>query len=228
MQNRQHAYPGMSAASKSVGSLPSAGDLIYGMLNSLDPIFTTHDAAALLGVHPSTVAKWIDSGTLKAFKTLGGHRRIAATELRECFQAAGREVPPELQSVEAKLNVLVIDDEPATLRAIKLLFKPFAGQVSLSMMSSGIEALIWVGVNRPDAVLIDINMPGLDGFEVCRSIRKYEQLEKVVVILMTGNRSEAGAAEAVTAGAAGCLAKPLAAEEVLTLIRRTRRRTAPR
>jgi excisionase family DNA binding protein len=184
---------------------------------STDQLYTTHDISRLLQVDPSTVSKWIDRGILMAFRTPGGHRRVRSADLRAFLITHQMPVPDELGSGTVKL--LVVDDERPVLDAIKRAFKPYAAQVELQSTSSGVEALLLVSEQKPHGMLIDLNMPDIDGLEVCRRIRARKQMESVRLITMTSNHSPEVVEQSKQAGAIACLAKPLDVQQVLELFR---------
>jgi excisionase family DNA binding protein len=183
----------------------------------MEQLYTTHDISRLLQVDPSTVSKWIDRGILVAFRTPGGHRRVRSGDLRTFLIAHEMPVPEELGSATVKL--LVVDDEKPVLDAIKRAFKPFATQVELTTTSSGVEALLTVSELKPHGMLIDLNMPEVDGLEVCRRIRARKPLESVKLITMTGRHTQDLIDQSLKAGAVACLGKPVDPQQVLELFR---------
>jgi excisionase family DNA binding protein len=183
----------------------------------MDQLYTTHDISRLLQVDPSTVSKWIDRGILMAFRTPGGHRRVRSGDLRSFLIAHQMPVPEELGSQVVRL--LVVDDEKPVLDAMKRAFKPFATQVELVLTTSGVEALLAVAEQKPHGMLIDLNMPDIDGLEVCRRIRSRKQLESVRLITMTARHSPDVVEQSLKAGAIACLPKPVDAQQVVDLFR---------
>ncbi|MCP3105361.1 response regulator [Myxococcus sp. K15C18031901] len=182
-----------------------------------DQLYTTHDISRLLQVDPSTVSKWIDRGILMAFRTPGGHRRVRSADLRTFLITHQMPVPEELGSGTVRL--LVVDDERAVLDAVKRAFKPFAAQVELQTTTSGVEALLLVSEQKPHGMIIDLNMPDIDGLEVCRRIRQRKQMEGVRLITMTSMHTPDVVEQSKQAGALACLAKPLDVQQVLELFR---------
>ncbi|OJH37139.1 hypothetical protein BON30_27825 [Cystobacter ferrugineus] len=182
-----------------------------------DQLYTTHDISRLLQVDPSTVSKWIDRGILMAFRTPGGHRRVRSADLRTFLITHQMPVPEELGSSTVRL--LVVDDERQVLDAIKRAFKPYANQVELQTTTSGVEALLLVSEQKPHGMLIDLNMPDIDGIEVCRRIRARKQMEGVRLITMTSAHSPEVVEQSKQAGAVACLPKPLDVQQVLDLFR---------
>ena len=183
----------------------------------MDQLYTTHDISRLLQVDPSTVSKWIDRGILLAFRTPGGHRRVRSSDLRTFLIAHQMPVPEELGSQVVRL--LVVDDEKAVLDAMKRAFKPFATQVELVITTSGVEALLLVSEQKPHGMLIDLNMPDIDGFEVCRRIRARKQLESVRLITMTARHNPEMVEGSLRAGAVACLPKPVDPQQVIEQFR---------
>ncbi|ABF92344.1 DNA-binding response regulator [Myxococcus xanthus DK 1622] len=182
-----------------------------------DQLYTTHDISRLLQVDPSTVSKWIDRGILMAFRTPGGHRRVRSADLRTFLITHQMPVPEELGSGTVRL--LAVDDERPVLDAIKRAFKPFAAQVELQTTTSGVEALLLVSEQKPHGMIIDLNMPDIDGLEVCRRIRARKQMEGVRLITMTSAHTPEVVEQSKQAGALACMAKPLDVQQVLELFR---------
>ncbi|MHB8875606.1 MAG: response regulator [Myxococcaceae bacterium] len=183
----------------------------------MDQLYTTHDISRLLQVDPSTVSKWIDRGILIAFRTPGRHRRVRSSDLRTFLIAHQMPVPEELGSSLVKL--VVVDDEKPVLDAIKRAFKPFANQVEVSTTTSGVEAILLVSESRPHGLLIDLNMPEIDGLEVVRRVRARKQLEGVRLITMSARHSPDLVDQSLKAGAIACLPKPLDVQQLLELFK---------
>src|SRR2546427_12697582 len=129
----------------------------------MDRLYTTHDISTMLQVDPSTVSKWIDKGVLLAFRTPGGHRRVRAGDLRMFLIKHEMPVPDDLGGGGVRL--LAVDDEPSVLEALKRAFKPHRKQVELTVTDSSIEAVFMVVEQRPHGLLVDLNMPDMDGFD---------------------------------------------------------------
>jgi len=117
--------------------------------------------------------------------------------------------------MENKKTILAVDDLPANLQAIKELI---AGRYTLLMASSGGEALQIAARRRPDLVLLDVRMPGISGYDVCRQLKQMEELQHTKVLLVSAlvNREERLAGYA--AGADDYIVKPFDEEELLAKI----------
>ena len=117
------------------------------------------------------------------------------------------------------VRLLVVDDEEPALDAIKRAFKPFASQVEVVTTTSGVEALLMVSEERPHGMLIDLNMPDLDGLEVVRRVRAHKQLEGVRLVAMTARQNADIVEQSLKDGAVACLAKPVDVQQVLELFK---------
>jgi excisionase family DNA binding protein len=179
---------------------------------------TTHDAAKILGVHPYTVGRQVDLGVLKATRTAGGHRRIAAAELRRYLVEHEMEIPAELTSRATRIRLLVVDAKLLALEAVGRAFKPFAGEFEITATTSAIEALLIVGATKPDALLIDVSIADPFGFEICRRVTRSKSLVGVKVVTMTSVHRSDIIGSSLTAGAHGCLKKPIEPKELLVLL----------
>jgi sigma-B regulation protein RsbU (phosphoserine phosphatase) len=113
------------------------------------------------------------------------------------------ESPMEL----AQKKILIVDDEPTMRMLMKGLFEDDK-DLRLSFAEDGLQAIAHVEREKPDLVLLDIMMPGADGFEVCRRIRKLYERD-VVVFMFTGLAGAKYEEEARQAGADLYLNKPL-------------------
>jgi excisionase family DNA binding protein len=172
----------------------------------MDPLFTTHDVANLLQVDASTVSKWIDKTILVAFRTPGGHRRVRQGDLVTFLKQHNIPIPRELGG--AFFQLLVIDDEKLVVDAIKRALRPYE-HVEVHTETSGVEGVLRASELKPDGILVDLNMPELDGLDFCRAVRSRPALKDVKLITMTAKHTKAVYDASLKAGANSCLAKPI-------------------
>jgi DNA-binding response OmpR family regulator len=104
------------------------------------------------------------------------------------------------------LNVLVVEDEFPTAKALSCLFT--GGGYRCRIASDGIEALEKIAEEKPDLIVLDLDMPRMDGVEVCRRIREREEYRDVYVIVVTALGQDEDLARALDAGANEYLTKP--------------------
>jgi DNA-binding NtrC family response regulator len=100
-------------------------------------------------------------------------------------------------------RVLIVDDEPLI---VEVLNEHFKTDYNVHTVLSGTDALGAILVDRPDVVLLDINMPGMNGVDVLKGIKQID--ESIAVIMVTANDQVAQAAEALRSGAFGFVPKP--------------------
>jgi len=114
------------------------------------------------------------------------------------------------------LTVAVIDDDPEIVMVNMIILRA-KGYEAIAAYS-GEEGLEMVGRETPDVVLLDIMMPGLDGFETCRRLKSDERTRDIPVIFVTAKTSEDCYEEAFAAGGSGFLSKPFEPDELFESI----------
>lgn len=151
-----------------------------------DDVMSTREAAKLLGVALRTVQLWVESGVLPAWKTAGGHRRIAREAVNQLLSQRREAISPASSSATPAFRVLVVEDEPDLLRLFRLVIESWGLPLELTLASNGFEALVRVGESHPDLLITDLNMPGMDGFRMIRSLRSFgHELEHLEVVVVT-------------------------------------------
>lgn len=116
---------------------------------------------------------------------------------------------------EKRPVVLAVDDTPENLDVVKgLLTSKFIIKAAVN----GMMALKIVEKQPPDLILLDIRMPGMDGFEVCRKLKENDASAAIPVIFLTGESDAETEADALAAGAAGFITKPIDPATLLTTI----------
>lgn len=171
-------------------------------------IYTTHEVSRLLHVNPRSVINWIEQSLLPSYRTPGGHRRIRRDDLLAFLRK--HQIPTPESLVEGKFNVLIVDDEQEIIDIVKA-FLQRQGGYQISSASDGITALIDVGRVKPDLLILDIMIPGVDGIEVCRRI-KADPTNKTVVIAISGIAENEK--KILQAGADAFMAKPIDLEKL--------------
>lgn len=145
--------------------------------------FTTFQAAKICGVFHTTVINWVNKGKLNARLTPGGHRRIALSDLVAFMQAWDMPLPADLMSRPKR--VLVVEDDPAVQRMAMRALQPLP-DLEVQACASGLEALMLIGKEAPDLLLLDLRVPQVNGLEVCRLISQSPHTQGVRIVAMTG------------------------------------------
>lgn len=154
-------------------------------------LLSTREAAQLLGISLRTAQLWVESGVLRAWKTAGGHRRIlrASVEavLAERRNAVGEAPPPTppADAPQRPFRLLVVEDEPDLLKLYRLTIASWDLPLQLVTASNGFEGLLRVGEAAPDLLITDLNMPGIDGFRMIRTLTADPACAKMELIAVT-------------------------------------------
>ena len=168
--------------------------------------FTTSEAANICGVAHTTVIRWITEGKLKAHETPGGHRRIQHEELTAFMKQF--DIPTPLSFGDGRYRILAVDDDKNVLTMIRRAFAERSGEIELETTDNGMEALVMLGKNRFDLILLDIVMPGMDGVQFCRTIKKNPNTSGIKIIAITGKQLTGQQEDYLAANAEYILRKP--------------------
>ncbi|MEY2633922.1 MAG: hypothetical protein RIR00_2576 [Pseudomonadota bacterium] len=151
--------------------------------------YTTRQAAEILGIAVRTAQLWVESGILDAWKTSGGHRRITAESVAMLLrQHKGVDLPqqPALSETLPPLRVVVVEDDPIFMQMYKTCIPRWNFPVTLKSARDGYEALLLIGHFMPDIVIADLNLPGVDGFRLIRTVLADEALRDTLVVAVSG------------------------------------------
>jgi signal transduction histidine kinase len=114
-------------------------------------------------------------------------------------------------------KILIVDDEPTARETMVALLESESYQLELA--KDGFEALQMLENLQPDLILLDVMMPGMDGFEVCRRIRSTPQLAEVPIIILTALDDRASLMQGIESGADDFLHKPVDRQELIARVR---------
>lgn len=185
-------------------------------------LLSTGEVASRAGVTRTTVLHWIKSGKLRAaHTTAGGHYRIAEADLaRFLAERHGTD------RVRYKDAILIVDDEPTILEIVQRTLRPAFPGWRIETASDGVDAGMKLLRLTPSLLVLDLMLPGIDGFEVCRLVRSDPQLRGIAILCITGYKHPGIYDQAMQAGADECLFKPLDAQtlrqKALELVARSR------
>lgn len=175
--------------------------------------FGTHDIARLCNVTPPTVINWIEEGKMPFFTTGGGHRRVWDTDLLAFIRRHNMPVPPEL-AARAKLVILIVDDEEQNRKFISRVIKGSYPDAEISEAIDGFEAGHKIHTLLPALVILDIQLPKVNGLKVCEMIRADQNLRNIRILAITGCDIEESKPRILEAGADDFLGKPFSIQEL--------------
>jgi excisionase family DNA binding protein len=166
---------------------------------------TLGQAAKYLGVAQSTIRKWSDSGRLTAFYTPGGHRRFRRSDLDQFLGNARRSSGRQL--------ILVVDDDPRLREYLRVNLEMEGYEVAEA--GSAEEGLAALEEEPPDLILLDVMMPGVDGWQMLSRVRERHGLDSIPVVMFSGKVDAEQASAAEAAGAQAFLGKPFDPQQLI-------------
>lgn len=148
-----------------------------------DDYCTTREAAKILGTSLRTIQLWVESGILQAWKTPGGHRRITRESMQRLFERST--LSNVAKTRQARLRILVAEDDEDLLKLYEMTLSGWDLPLDLTLVRNGFDALIKIGEAKPDMLITDLNMPGMDGFQMIRALRDEGHYRSVKIVVVT-------------------------------------------
>jgi DNA-binding response OmpR family regulator len=110
-------------------------------------------------------------------------------------------------------KILIVDDDPYILLSLEFLMKKGGNEVMIAR--NGTEALETINTNKPDLILLDIMMPDVDGYSICKYIKSTKALKDIIVVFLTAKTQEADVEKGYKLGAAKYISKPFSTRELV-------------
>ena len=176
-------------------------------------IFTVSQACKYCNVSPKTIINWIDAGHIKAYKTVGGHRRIKREDLDDFLRRSAMPIPEESRKEERK-KILVVDDDKIIVETIVQALEEDEYGYEMISASDGFEAGLQVSHFKPDLVILDIMMPDINGYEVCQKIKCNPLTQNTKVVVLSAYLNDEAFKQMKEYGADACFSKPLPLEQL--------------
>ncbi len=114
-------------------------------------------------------------------------------------------------------RVLIVDDEPNIVISIDFLMRQAGYQVQVA--HTGEEALTLIQQAPPDVIILDIMLPGMDGFEVCRWVREHPEWDDVKIVMLTAKGRDAEKAKGMALGADAYITKPFSTKHLVDVVK---------
>lgn len=172
---------------------------------------TTGEVAAHCEVSIKTVNNWIKGGSLRASTTPGRHHRVRLDDFNAFLRA--HNLPLFEESPVPQRRILVVDDEAEVVQVmVKGLRR--TGQYEVATAADGFEAGLQVARFNPELILLDLVMPNLDGFRICRLIKSNPQTRHIKILVLTGYASDENRQKALECGADFFMAKPFKPHQI--------------
>ncbi len=186
-------------------------------------IFSALEVANICGVVNQTAINWIKNNHLKAFTTPGGQYRIYSEDLIDFLNNRGMRVPEELSEVANKLNknkkIMIIDDDKDLNEMMKLIFERKLKDFDIIQAFDGFEAGKRLVSEKPDVIILDIDLPGVNGHLLCTKIKEDKDLKSPVVISISGLDDTLEEEKILSEGADAFFTKPLDFEKLISAMK---------
>ena len=194
-------------------------------------IFSALEVANICGVVNQTAINWIKNEYLKAFQTPGGQYRVYAEDLADFLNDRKMRMPPELQKIlDEQMSieiVLIVDDDRESNTALRRGLEAINDGFTIHQAFDGFDAGRMTAEKKPQLILLDINLPGIDGFRLCKNFKEDESLNNPLIISISGMDNPELAQKIMESGADAFFAKPIDISKLASKIEelaRTRRR----
>ena len=174
----------------------------------MDDILTVFKASKYCKVSPKTIINWIEAGHIKAYKTVGGHRRISQADLETFMRKQGIPIPDE-DVDDGRKRILVVDDDPIIVETIVQALEEDEYDYEVISASDGFEAGIQVSHFKPHLLILDIMMPDIKGYDVCKKIKTDDETKNTKIIVLSAYLDEEKFKQMKDNGADICFSKPL-------------------
>jgi excisionase family DNA binding protein len=149
-----------------------------------DAVITTREAADLLGVSLRTVQQWVEQGALQAYRTVGGHRRVVRASVDRLLSQRRTEVQGRT------FRVFIAEDDPDLVKLYQMVIASWKLPLEISIANDGFRALMEIGTLKPDFLILDLSIPGMDGFALIRTLRSMPDLENTDIVTVSGMTPE--------------------------------------
>jgi excisionase family DNA binding protein len=189
------------------------------MPNSPKKYVTSQEAAGLLMVSPVTIREWARKGLLQSVSTAGGHRRFMLDQLQQFARAHGIQLESTNNApATERLRVLFVDDDTVFTEYLREIVLASDSSVDVKSATDGFRAGQLTEGFRPNLVALDINMPGIDGIELCRRLRASPATANSRLVMLSGSLSPENIEAARAAGADAWIEKGASRAEILRVL----------
>ena len=158
-------------------------------MNNQEQVLTTRQAAKMLNVSLRTVQLWVESGVLNAWKTPGGHRKVALSSVEQILEGRKNAIQTEPRPGKRSnqdFSILIVEDDEALRNLFFYYFTNWKIKVHLKFAKNGFEGLTNLGKEPPNLIITDLLMPGMDGFEMIRHLKQSPEFRHIEIIVITG------------------------------------------
>jgi len=159
--------------------------------------------------------RWVSAGKIKSYSTPGGHKRILPEELKKWLE--DNQLPFDIDEFKSdKKKILIVDDDESVHNYLKKIISGIF--IDIEFAVDGFEAGKTLIRYQPDLIILDLFMPNMNGFEVCKNIKTDPETKKIKILIMTGYGSTENQDKAMSLGADAFLEKPSSKSVILECV----------
>lgn len=186
-------------------------------------VYSALEVANICGVVNQTAINWIRSGHLKAFKTPGGQFRVYPEDLKVFMEARKMRVPESVLEACAaekaeRRSILIVDDDKAFNDVTAKYIRNNIEDIEVFQAFDGFEAGAELVQKKPKLVVLDLDLPGVDGFGVCSKIQSFDESFRPKVIVVTAMQDEESEERCNNLGVSIYIRKPVNLPELVNAI----------
>ncbi len=174
--------------------------------------FSTSEVAVYCHVTADTIRKWAEAGRIRVFKTPGGHRRIRREDLLTFLR--DNSIPIHSDLKDEGVKILVVESERSVVTGLRRFLEQARVPFVVETASDGFDAGHKMAMFQPDVVFIDLQLPEVDGLELCRRIKEKADYSATQIIAMSPAGDNDFAMRALSAGATANLPKPFTPDDL--------------
>ncbi len=193
-------------------------------INQRPVVYSALEVANICGVVNQTAINWIRNDYLKAFKTPGGQYRVYPEDLVGFMEKRGMKVPTELldkcesKTVVTPHTVLIVDDDKAFNQVMAEYIKSHDDDAVIFQAFDGFEAGLLMVQKQPRCVILDLDLPGIDGIKLCKKLNESDALGHPSIIVVTAMQDDNTETECKKLGVKEYFKKPLTLSHLVEAI----------
>lgn len=150
---------------------------------------TVSQVADYLEVSKQAINSWINAGKLKVYRLPSGRIKILRSDFLSYLETNNLYIEKDFFGI-APPQIVVIDDDEKVIDIYKMFFQEMDSSLAVEYANDGITGLLKIGTSKATIVLLDIEMPKMNGIEVCKKILADSSLSGIIIIIVTGYLSK--------------------------------------
>ena len=174
---------------------------------------STGDIAEYCEVNVTTVKRWIREGHLEGFQTPMGHFKVVKSDFINFLKDNNMPIDKSILG-STELKILVIDDDPGMVKTIVLTLESLDYNLKVDTATDGYEGLMKIGNAVPNLLILDLNMPKIDGYEVIKRVKDTKEYESSEIMVVSSTLDDEAEQRLIELGVSKYLKKPFKLSEL--------------